>query len=462
MVGPEPKRYGVVRTQRARGRQPDGRRRRLERQLRRSAVAVGRIGVRIALSALSRDRSGRRPVLQGGEPLFILIADAYGMGGTIRTAFNTAEWLARRHPVEIVSATRARDATFFPVPSGVRIRPLDDRRAGHGPRGVHGWLRRRLTAVPSPFADGTGDTYPAWNVWTDLMVVLWMRSLRGGVLITTRPRFNVLAGRLTRRSVFLIGQEHLNAAAYRADVQEIVKEEYGHLDVLAVLTDADKADYEAMLSGRRVRIVRIPNAARQSQRNPAIEERRSTIVAAGRLRRVKGFDLLIDAWSRIEQAWPEWTVDVYGRGPDLAALQADIDRRHMSSRMRLVGPAPDLQQRFEAAGIFVLSSRLEGFPLVLVEAMAAGCPVVSFDCPRGPAEIIRDHVNGTLVRAEDVAALAAAIEELLRSPTLRSAYSRAAAETARSYSLDSIGARWDAVLGPPGSQPPAVAAGAQR
>ena len=80
--------------------------------------------------------------------------------------------------------------------------------------------------------------------------------------------------------------------------------------------------------------------------------------------------------------------------------------------------------------------------------MAAGCAVVSFDCPSGPREIIHDHVNGLLAPPEDVTALAAAIEELLRSAELRRTVSLAAADTARSFSIEAVGARWDALLDP--------------
>lgn len=403
--------------------------------------------MRAALFAVSRDRSGPAPALIGTEPVAFLIADAYGMGGTIRTTFNTAGWLARHRHVEIVSAMRARDATFFPLPDGVHIRTLDDRRHGHGPRGPKGWLRALLTAIPSPFADRMEGAYPTWNLWTDLMVVLWLRSVRDGVIITTRPRFNVLAGRVVRRRVFVIGQEHLHVAAYVPDVRAVIKSEYRQLDVLTVLTEEDKADYEAILSGQRVRVVRIPNAAQPAERNLPIEARGTTIVAAGRLATVKGFDLLIEAWSRIEASWPDWTVDVYGRGPEREALESLIAARHLDGRLRLAGTVPDMRPRFEVAGMFVLSSRFEGFPLVLVEAMAAGCPVVSFDCPRGPREIVRDHVNGTLVPAEDVPGLAVAIHELLGSPELRRTFSLAATETARSYSIEAVGAQWDALLG---------------
>jgi glycosyltransferase involved in cell wall biosynthesis len=192
--------------------------------------------------------------------------------------------------------------------------------------------------------------------------------------------------------------------------------------------------------------------------NLAIDARRSTIVAAGRLAKDKGFDLMIRAWSQIAGAWPDWTVELYGAGPERAALEALIAEQHLAGRVLLKGATSDLAAVMEHAGVFVLSSRFEGLGMVLIEAMAAGCPVISFDCPRGPGEIVRDQVDGILVPAEDVAKLAAAIERLLGSPRLRTKYSLAAKESARFYDPTSVGARWDALLGPtrPGLEAKAV------
>ena len=99
------------------------------------------------------------------------------------------------------------------------------------------------------------------------------------------------------------------------------------------------------------------------------------------------------------------------------------------------------------ASVFALSSRFEGFPVVLLEAMSKGMAVVSFDCPTGPAELIDDRRNGLLVPAEDIGAFAAGLRELVEHEELRRRYAAAAVETAAAYTVEAIGRRWEALLG---------------
>ena len=111
-----------------------------------------------------------------------------------------------------------------------------------------------------------------------------------------------------------------------------------------------------------------------------------------------------------------------------------------------MGPTAQLGEALAQGSIFVLSSRFEGFGMVIVEAMSKGLAVVSFDCPRGPSEIISDGRDGVLVPELDVAALGAAIGALAGDPQRRAELGRAAIETARRYDREAIGARWDALL----------------
>ena len=209
-----------------------------------------------------------------------------------------------------------------------------------------------------------------------------------------------------------------------------------------VLTEGDRADYSALAG---LRVERIPNPT------PPLDGGTSTleapvVAAAGRLTSQKGFDLLIPAFAPVARRHPGWTLRIYGGGPERAALQAQIEAEGMQGRIELMGPTRRLGQALAEASLFVLSSRFEGFGLVILEAMQAGLPVVSFDCPRGPSDIITSGRDGTLVPPEDVAGLTAALEELIADPARRRAYGQAALQTAAAYDQREIGARWAALL----------------
>jgi glycosyltransferase involved in cell wall biosynthesis len=167
--------------------------------------------------------------------------------------------------------------------------------------------------------------------------------------------------------------------------------------------------------------------------------------------------MLLRAFAAVAPTHPDWSLDIFGNGSKRAGLQQAVVDLGLQGRAS-INPATDrLGDRMRDASVYVLSSRYEGFPLVLLEAMAAGLAVVTFDCPTGPGEIVHDGVDGILVPALDVAALAAALDRVISDESLRRRLAKAARSTVRRFSSDAIGRRWDALLGP---TPLAVAAAA--
>jgi glycosyltransferase involved in cell wall biosynthesis len=170
------------------------------------------------------------------------------------------------------------------------------------------------------------------------------------------------------------------------------------------------------------------------------------VVAAGRLAPQKGFDLLIAAFGEVAADHPDWRLRILGSGDRRAELQAMIDARGLADGVELAGATSDIGAELAQASIFALSSRREGFPLVLVEAMSKGLAVVSFACPTGPEDLIEDHANGILVPPQDISAFATALRELIEDEPLRRRLGAAAATTASAYGVDAVGPRWEALL----------------
>ena len=418
--------------------------------------AVARL-MRAALRRYVRARPRARDLAGADRRVYILLNTAYGMGGTIRANLNLAGHLARTHDVQIISVARTREKPFFPFPPGVEVVWLEDRRPSYAaPRGlrlVHRLLRERSSLLVHP-AD---IAYDFCNLWVDVMLVRRLRR-KAGFLITTRPAFNLIAAQLSPPGLVTIGQEQMNLRAHRAALRKAMVRHYDKLDVLAVLTEPDKRSYGERLNGR-LRLERIPNTVRDDLGPAQADLDAKVILTAGRLTRQKGYDLLIPAFAQVAEAHPDWRLRICGRGRDKEALQNLIAEYGMGEAISLERPARDLGREMERASIYVLSSRFEGLPLVLIEAMSKGMAVVSFDCPTGPGDVVEDGVNGLLVPPADVDALAAGIRQLIEDADLRRGCAAAAVETARGYTIDSVGPRWEALLDDLSRRRPAHAAG---
>jgi glycosyltransferase involved in cell wall biosynthesis len=394
---------------------------------------------RLAL-ALVRRLPARRAAAEAGThpPVRVVLANAYALGGTVRATLTLAAQLAERHTVEIISIRRHTKKPFFHHPRGVAVTVLDD---PERPR----WLYERLLAkLPSLLVHPEDYGYPGASLLTDIRLVRRLRATAGEVVITTRPAYALLAAAAAPGAI-VVAQEHMHLRAHRPALAADIRRRYHALAALTVLSEGDRADYAALLAGARTRVELLPNAVPPLGGGIADPDAQ-VIVAAGRLTRQKGFDLLIDAFARIASDHPGWEVRIYGGGKDRDPLERRIEAAGLTGRIRLMGSTRNLGEAFAAASVFALSSRFEGFGMVIVEAMGCGLAVVSFDCPRGPADIITHGGDGVLVPPEDVAAFAEALGALMADPERRRAYGTAALETARAYDPAAIGARWEALL----------------
>jgi glycosyltransferase involved in cell wall biosynthesis len=367
--------------------------------------------------------------------------NAFAVGGTVRATFTLAGALAERHDVEIVSVIRARTTPALPPPAGVRLRALTDLRPETlERRPVHRWLHGRQTALIT----SSDFRYVSFSPLTDVALLRFLASVRDGVLIGTRPGLNIAIAHLASESVVRVGQDHMNLDTYRPRLRALIAESYRRLDLVTTLTERDAADYRALL-GDRPLVECFPNAA------PDVGGRRAdpgakVVIAAGRLTRQKAFGRLIDAWADVAPRHPDWRLRIFGAGPKRRSLQRRIRRHGVADSARLEGFSDRLHDELARASLYVMTSRREGFPMVLLEAMGVGLPVVSVDCYTGPRDIVTDGVDGRIVPEDDRGALVEAMNELMADEEKRRRFSAAALHAAARYDRDRIAARWEARL----------------
>ena len=170
------------------------------------------------------------------------------------------------------------------------------------------------------------------------------------------------------------------------------------------------------------------------------------ILAMGRLVDQKGFDLLIKAFAKLKSKFPEWQINIWGEGEKKTYLENLCKELSLQKKVIFKGMNQDNYTVMKQADIFVLSSRYEGFPNVLAEAMACGLPVISFDCPSGPSEMIVDEKNGLLISKINDEELAKGIQRLMMDESLAKELGKEAKKVTDTFSMIKIMNLWEKVI----------------
>ena len=378
-----------------------------------------------------------------------VLHNAYAGGGTVRTTLSMAAALAERgHDVEVASVLQRSgnrpsrcplQSGWCHSPASGLASPIPARPATRcaGPRVA---LRRTHSELAHPRDTRWADR----TLGHDRALQRYLRAQDDCVVIATRLTLNLALSTLRTDRQVAIGQEH-NTLTPHLDLRADLPTSYPALDALAVLTEVDAAAYRSLL-GDGCPVVVVPNALPHGtvlRRSPLGAP---VAVAAGALTRRKGFDLLIDAWRTVAEACPHWRLRIYGTGEERAALQSRIERAGLTGVVSLEGFDRDMAARFDEASLFVLPSRREGMPMVVIEAMAAGLPVVAVDCPTGPAQQLDGGRSGVLVPVGDSAALAEGILRVVTDPAEQRRLADAAWQRVRDFDVAATAARWESLF----------------
>lgn len=248
-----------------------------------------------------------------------------------------------------------------------------------------------------------------------------------------------------------VGELHINRANYRnfdKNNSDVIKTLFSKLwmrnlvgklqslDKFVVLTEKDK---ESWVELSNVSVIPDPLSFFPSSRSKLNNHR---VIAVGRFSYEKGYDRLLTAWEKVSQVCYSWRLDIYGDG-NRDTYESLVDTLNIDkNRCALHARTSDIEYEYLNSTIFVCSSRFEGFGMVILEAMACGLPVVSFDCPWGPGSIIIDGVDGCLVNNGDIDAFADKLISVIQDADLRNKLSDNAISKANKYAIESISLRW--------------------
>ena len=208
------------------------------------------------------------------------------------------------------------------------------------------------------------------------------------------------------------------------------------LDRFVVLTEEDRQAWPELTN---VTVIPDPLSFVPTRQSPLTSKR---VIAVGRYAYQKGFDLLLQAWSKVEKACPDWQLAVYGMGNRQPYQQLAAELRLDRNRCHLEDSTQDIEQEYCDSSLFVFSSRFEGFGMVLIEAMACGLPVVSFACPCGPKDIVAHGEDGLLVENGNVEQLADALIGLMKDAEARQRMASKAVANVQRFRMEALAGQW--------------------
>lgn len=304
--------------------------------------------------------------------ILIVISDITYRNGTERAVCNLANMLSNsnRYNVTIVSVKNSEGTVAFPLNKNVDVSFLD-----------------------IPFNGGIlTHTCLYFKVLKKIDKLCMEKDI--DIVIGTESGFNYILPFLSYK-IKKIGCEHFGWNRSRLHHKIIRKIMYRFLSAVVVLTENDFVSYSFL---RNVHV--IPNSFSFVNTDYAKFDNK-TIIAIGRLTYQKGFDRLINIISNVKELLPDYKVYIYGQGPLKEELLDQIYKNDLDGYLFLMEPVKDIQTVYKNSSIYVMTSRFEGLPMVLIEAQSYGIPIVSYNCPEGPSEVIINEKNGFLIPEGD-------------------------------------------------------------
>jgi glycosyltransferase involved in cell wall biosynthesis len=350
----------------------------------------------------------------------ILINDITNSAGTERAVVNLANLLSatERYLVSIISCCTSEGTSYF-----LLNREVDLIHLGLGP------------------VTDSGIKKADWY----FKLIKTLRKIRGtyryDILIgTTHASNSVLPFISAGTKTITIGCEHLNYDSAPSVSKILRRFIYPFIKHLVVLTNTDKQRYSFINS-----VSVIPNSQSFATISQANLENKQ-ILAIGRYSAQKGFATLIEIADRIKPVFPDWKIKIIGKGELKDVLVQKAKMLNVDDYVHFVEPTKNIIEEYLASSIYVMTSLYEGLPMVLIEAKSCGLPIVSFNCPEGPADIVKDGEDGYLIDPGNVDLFVNKLTKLMNDSSLRMKFSEMAKKNSLEYSGETILIKWETLL----------------
>ncbi|WP_456394141.1 glycosyltransferase family 4 protein [Nitratifractor sp.] len=341
----------------------------------------------------------------------LFMISSLASGGAERVMVNLANRLSKSHEVYI--ATFSDEEPYYLLGDEIKHLKLGLLKSS---KSIFDRIKNtffRIKTVKNTIEEIDADVQISFMTHTNIISIIASKLAGGRVIVSERIAYDFYGSRylnLLRRAVYPMS------------------------DALVTQTYADKKHYAFM---HNVKVIYNPLFV-----NAAPGQKEKIVLAVGRLDKQKGFDRLIETFAQIET---DWKLLIAGDGPERSRLELKI-RDLEAENIQLVGRKKNIEEYYAKASVFVLSSRREGFPNVLIEAMAYGCAVVSFVCPYGPAEIIEDGVDGILVENQNHEQMKEQLERVIGDEELRKRLGKTAQRVRDRYAVDKIACEWERLI----------------
>jgi len=332
-----------------------------------------------------------------------------GSGGAERVLVNLANYLSNDY--EITIYTFSNKESFYELNKKIKYKKLNLAKKSKNKMESIFYAFKRIKVLKE--AVKNEDLVISFMTHTNILAIIASKLGNKKIVISERIEYNFYGNKINfLKRIF-----------------------YPFANYLVLLTNPDTKNYKYL---KNVEI--ISNPIKMSECN---EKKENIILAVGRLDKQKGFDTLVEVYSKIDTNYPLYIV---GEGKEKKNLEDLVKKLNLEEKVFLVGKSKEIHKWYEKASIFVLSSRKEGFPNVLIEAMSCGCGCIAFDCPYGPGEIIENNKNGILVENQNKEELKKAIELLINDKSLREKLSKEAIKIREKYSIEKIGEKWKSIV----------------